>query len=364
MASRNNNSHIQVSDGPVDLWSNILKCVIHEPGNVFENFMKSFDDHYASQRPTSITGLKKRAGGNLEKGLEFEKMVAALLRQGELLSNWQPHDVYRYGDLSDEQKRELGFVKGDRVVHADMGIDIVAKDRRGWWHALQVKYVKKPRTTNRYQPWQVDHERLNTFRGYVYATGPAIVAPLSLQDPSPSRWRTHIVVTNAIGVKHIVNRTTKDQTIAHGTFCAVPLESWKAILGDIGNVLVSKDTISVDSLFTNILEKPAYFTTSSPTTGTSLMGSSMKIPKNRKVNTKTLRAARSDLLDKLTSTSTTKEVIKPNDRQPPMPTVYKAVEEMTFVERVTIPIKISTTRVELREARGKLLDSIPHIKTE
>lgn len=364
MDSSKNNSHISVSERPVELWSYILKCVIHEQGNVFENFMRSFDDHYASQRPTSIAGLKKRAGGNLEKGLEFEKMVAALLRQGELLSDWQPHEVYRYEDLSDEQKRELGFVKGDRVVHADMGIDIVAKDSRGWWHALQVKYVKKPRMTNRSHPWEVDHERLNTFRGYVYATGPAIVEPLSSQDSSSSRWRTHIVVTNAMGVKHIVNRTTKDKTIAHGTFCAVPLESWKAILGDIGNVLVSKDTIPVTSLLTNILEKPAYITTSSPTTGTTLTGSSIKIPKNRKVNTKTLRAARSDLLDKLTGTTTTKEVIKASESQSPTVTVSKALEELLPIEHTAIVVKTLTSRAKLREAREKLLDSIPHRKIE
>jgi hypothetical protein len=265
------------------LWKNVLRSSLSAT-IVFDSFMSRFDDHYATLIATGMKELKKKAIANYEKGIEFEKMVAELLNVGCLLRDWQPEIVRRYSDLTDDEKISLGFSKNGSPVNSDMGIDIVAKDVRGWWHAIQVKYVKKPRMITRLVPWIVNHDRLNTFRGYVYATGP-VDSPLELG----SRWKSHVVITNSMGVRHVVEKTNKDNTVAYGTFAAISLEKWKEILGDTGHVLQPTNDDQMlkpqgTPLKVDEVNRPPFV---------------LKIPKNRKVNRNKIRQARSSFLDKL-----------------------------------------------------------------
>tara|TARA_R100001163_G_C5068510_1_gene209042 strand:- start:14167 stop:14865 length:699 start_codon:yes stop_codon:yes gene_type:complete len=92
----------------------------------------------------------------------------------------------------------------------DLGIDLIGRDSRNRFYAIQAKYRKK----NQYKSKNVlGWKTLSTFYGLVVKTGP---------------WFKHVIITNADYVRHIGGKKTfKDKSICLGTLRGIKLHQWQ-----------------------------------------------------------------------------------------------------------------------------------------
>lgn len=128
------------------------------------------------------------------KGFAWEEFC-----QWYLLNVKRYTKVYLWKEIPADIKEELNL-----TMRADNGIDIVAqRTEKSGFTAIQCKYKKRQIAKGR-RTVKISWKTLSTFVGLCARTGP---------------WDEHIVMTNCHGVgKWQIPRTSKDKTIAYGTF--------------------------------------------------------------------------------------------------------------------------------------------------
>lgn len=90
----------------------------------------------------------------------------------------------------------------------DLGIDLVAEDSDGNYHAIQCKYRKRlPQRKLQGVSWK----ELSTFYALVYRSGP---------------YTNHIVVTNLDYVRHVGKKTVKDRSICYSSLKKLTFNDW------------------------------------------------------------------------------------------------------------------------------------------
>ena len=94
----------------------------------------------------------------------------------------------------------------------DMGIDLIAQDVDGHYHAIQAKFRRRPTSKKIGLPWR----ELSTFYALCARSGP---------------FRRHVVITTADYVRRAGRRSTpQDRTIAFGTLRNITSFRWMAML--------------------------------------------------------------------------------------------------------------------------------------
>ena len=294
---------------PTGVWADCARRAISMSAgtstNVFDVFMRVFDEYYYSENATTMGDLKRRKGANVRKGAEFEGMCCTALRAGFLVSGVTYTKVHRFPDLTSDQRVALGLVDASGAALAiDSGIDAVAMSSSGVWDAFQFKYRKKSAayktpvqarmvttatggtigTTGGYMrsSWSINWQELGTFIGLCSTTG-----------PRPMGWGRYVMVTNSQGVKHKGTASPKYKTIAYGTWCALTLDQWKTMCGDDGHLLGGGDYLPSDMTVVATNPQP---------TGAQTLKSGTPRKRATKPAPKTLRAAREGFLASLTTT--------------------------------------------------------------
>ena len=98
-------------------------------------------------------------------------------------------EVWLLNETPDEVLEELALKR------QDLGIDLIGKDSKDRYYAIQVKF----RTMNRYKETTgVGWKQLSTFYALVAKTGP---------------WYKHVVFTNAHYCRHVGKKGEKDQSV-------------------------------------------------------------------------------------------------------------------------------------------------------
>jgi len=154
---------------------------------IFDRVLGKFEKY--SSRPASTIGEIKRRDNKRSKGTGWEDFCVFYLKR-VLKYKY----VWTWKQIPPHIRTDLKL--GSKI---DNGIDLVARfnDACGFV-AVQCKYRQDIRKT-------VTWTQLSTFVGLCCQTGP---------------WDSHIVMTNCKGVsrKTGIPKTSKDQTIAYGTF--------------------------------------------------------------------------------------------------------------------------------------------------
>lgn len=195
------------------MWKDILRgCLQEEEKKIFPTFCQKYDDFFLNAKSHTMGELKTNKDIHRRKGIQFENLTQELLRRKYLLSAFDIVNVLKFDEISSEDLLRLRFLNaGGRITRKDMGIDIIAIDRRGRHYAIQCKYVKQPSPKYR---WQVKWDTLSTFYALCERTGP------------PEGWFRHVVITNAKSVNRQGKKTTKDISICHGTLSNIPRDQW------------------------------------------------------------------------------------------------------------------------------------------
>jgi hypothetical protein len=195
--------------------------------SIFDTFCLKIEDSFLSAKSHDMKELRINKDINRRKGIFFEELCVALLREELLLAKCRLSAVIPFSDLGEERLALLGFrAANGRITKQDMGIDIVAVDDQGRWYAIQCKYVKKPLKEDRLHRWQVKWQTLSTFYALCERTGP------------PEGWFRHVVITNARSVRRQGEKKKNDISICHGTLAAISREGWYSICGHRGYSLL------------------------------------------------------------------------------------------------------------------------------
>jgi len=101
----------------------------------------------------------------------------------------------------------------------DLGIDLIARDVKGGYYAIQAKYRK--RTTSK-QYSALTWKQLSTFHAMVSRSGPYV---------------KHIVITNADYCRQFGRKTAKDKSICYGTLKNIKVSDWMLMAGMSGRTL-------------------------------------------------------------------------------------------------------------------------------
>jgi predicted helicase len=99
-----------------------------------------------------------------------------------------------------------------RLGTQDMGIDLVAEDQQGNYHAVQCKFRKPVKGRKNVLPWSC----LSTFYALCSRTGP---------------WASHLVMTNCDYVKRVGTANDKDRTVCLDEFRDVSRQQWMDAIG-------------------------------------------------------------------------------------------------------------------------------------
>ena len=101
---------------------------------------------------------------------------------------------------------------------SDLGIDLVARNTKGEFYAIQAKYRKKGYKLKTGISWKT----LSTFYALCNRTGP---------------YKRHIIITNADYVRHIGHKTKLDYSICIGTLKNITIDNWLKIANLQGHSL-------------------------------------------------------------------------------------------------------------------------------
>jgi predicted helicase len=183
-------------------------------------------EEYYNRPVHSIADLKKR--NTKSKGDIFECFAKLYMEKVYGLSK-----VYYYSNVPEEIKKKLKLSKND------MGIDLLGIDDNDNYYAIQAKYRKRNSTRKVSVTWK----ELSTFYALCLKTGP---------------YQKHIVITTADYVRHIGNKTEKDQTITFNTLSKTNKFDWLKIVSDQMNQTVNKtnsETLTMEEMRQKRLEK-------------------------------------------------------------------------------------------------------------
>lgn len=172
--------------------------------NKFDQFIDKCALYY--ERPAhSIKEIKDKLNTKL-KGDIFEHFAILYLKHCQNFS-----EVYM---LKDTPKDILDFLG---LKTNDMGIDIICKDDKDKYYAVQVKY-RKP---NKYKSKTIlSWKQLSTFYALTARSGP---------------FQKHIVFTNADYIRHVGKRSEKDKSICIGTLRNINTSQWMKMAYKDGN---------------------------------------------------------------------------------------------------------------------------------
>jgi hypothetical protein len=161
----------------------------------------------------SLSEIKEKMNTKL-KGDIFEHFALKYLTHVCGLS-----EVWLLKDLPNEHLDTL------QLKRQDLGIDLVARDNKGEWYAIQAKYRK----SNKYKLKNIlGWKTLSTFQAMVTKSGP---------------WKKHIVITNAHYVRHVGNgKGPKDKSICLGTLQNIKPHEWERMIGITGHALTEEPT--------------------------------------------------------------------------------------------------------------------------
>jgi len=154
---------------------------------IFDRLLEKFESH--AERPAGSIYEIKRRDNKKSKGDGWERFCHFYLTR--IL---QYHQVWLWKEIPEDVRVHLKLKS-----RVDNGIDLVARRyQNSGFTAIQCKYRKRIDQT-------VTWTQLSTFFGLCAQTGP---------------WEKQIVMTSCKGVsrKTGYEKTTKDQTIAYGTF--------------------------------------------------------------------------------------------------------------------------------------------------
>ncbi len=188
--------------------------------NMFDRVIRKFQQYY--DRPVnSLTDMRSRNNTKV-KGDIFEHFCLLYFKHCYSYHQESLVHVWLLKDIPDEIRDMLNLSR------QDLGIDLVGVDKYGRYYAIQAKYRKR----NAYKqktgiPWK----QLSTFYGIVSKTGP---------------YYKHIVITNVDYVRHIGNKTIKDQSICVGTLKNITHNQWLIMSGDTGRMLGESNVVVRD----------------------------------------------------------------------------------------------------------------------
>lgn len=183
--------------------------------NIFDRVMERCQLYY--DRPAhSLSEIKDKMNTKV-KGDIFEYFSYKYLRYVCNLPQ-----VWLLKELPDDHLVTL------KLKRQDMGIDLVARDSKGEWYAIQAKYRKSSRyKLKNVLGWKV----LSTFQAMVTRSGP---------------WKKHIVITNAHYIRHVGNgKGPKDKSICLGTLQGIKVHEWEQMVGITGHIL-TEETSEID----------------------------------------------------------------------------------------------------------------------
>jgi len=174
--------------------------------NIFDGFIEKCQLYY--DRPAhSIREIKENMNTKL-KGDIFEHFCLKYLT-----AVYGLEEAWMLKDVPAEILRQLSLRRND------VGIDLIGRDHRGRYYAVQAKYRKR----NQYkQKTVLGWKTLSTFYALVTKTGP---------------WVKHIVMTNADYIRHIGKKTLQDKSICYGSLQGIKTEQWQKMAKLVGHRL-------------------------------------------------------------------------------------------------------------------------------
>lgn len=215
-----------------------LSFILSDPNvasdQIFDLLWLKLEDEYSSRKNNTIKDINASKAINKEKGTLFEDLCTELIQGGHLLKSYNVKSVYKFSDLPDQSKIDLGITTpAGKPTRKDMGIDIFAYCESGDWLAIQCKYLKKP-VKQKYTPagykvpWVVPCDSLSSFYDICGRTGP---------KEKNNSWLRNVVITNSMGVRRRAKKVEKDLSICHDTFKGLSRDVWASICGYKANKL-------------------------------------------------------------------------------------------------------------------------------
>lgn len=111
-----------------------------------------------------------------------------------------------------------------KLRRADVGIDLIGRDKFGGYHAIQAKYRK--RNTRYKSKIVLSWKQLSTFFAIVSRTGPFV---------------RHWVFTNADYCRRFGRRTPEDRSICYQGLCGIRTDQWLEMAGSVGRKIDESD---------------------------------------------------------------------------------------------------------------------------
>ena len=182
----------------------------HSQENMFDRFVevcKSYYDQPAHNFAEMRMKMNKKLRGDI-----FEHFCVKYLTVCKKFDN-----VWLLADVPEEVLKKL------RLKRNDMGIDIICKDNKNRYYAVQAKYRKR----NQYKTVNVlGWKSLSTFYAIVYRCGP---------------FYKHIIMTTANYVRHANStKDKKDWSMCLKTFQNIKNIDWLKMTGSKGCSLIEE----------------------------------------------------------------------------------------------------------------------------
>ena len=172
---------------------------------------------YTTHSVSSLSEMKK-VQTTKAKGDLFEALCKLILEKQHY------HSVWYLKELPEDIREKL------QLTRHDMGIDLIAQKDNDFF-AIQCKY-KSPLAkgsvpgTKTLRRDKVNWSELCTFIVLCTRSGP---------------YKKHITMTNAVGIRRVGRRSSKDQSICLKTFQGLTKEFWYSIVGYEGQILGQTD---------------------------------------------------------------------------------------------------------------------------
>lgn len=176
----------------------IITSALSTDGNVFDAFADACCSNPA--RVSSLAELRQQQNQK-RKGDLFEAFCVLYL---EKIAGFK--HAWLLGQVPAHVRQAM------RLGTQDMGIDLVAEDEQGAFHAVQCKFRKPVQGRKNVLPWAC----LSTFYALCSRTGP---------------WASHIVMTNCDYVKRVGAANEKDRILCLPEFRNVAREQWMTVVG-------------------------------------------------------------------------------------------------------------------------------------
>lgn len=158
------------------------------------NKLISICDSFYQKPAHSISDLKLR--NQKIKGDIFEAFCYLYL-----INIYKLNNVWYISELPIEIQNRLN------ITNKDMGIDLIGHDSQDNFYAIQAKFKKR----NGNRKIMVSWKQLSTFYALCLKTGP---------------YKKHIIITTADYVRHVGNKTQKDETIGYNKLSKINHFDW------------------------------------------------------------------------------------------------------------------------------------------